>query len=205
MDDRITLEDLDLEREMRDGFTAKYARRKAREIAGLAKLTESDAEDVAQDLMIAVLERREKFDPDVAHWNVFVTTIVEREVARILETQRTRKRGGCTDMVSLSTMVEDDEEEDLYVELGTTLVETDGDRLSGLPVIDERADFDWDHDYEIVLAGLTGEFRDICQRLRTRTISEVARDLGMTRHAVRHRVARIRERFEECGFGKMFE
>ena len=75
---------VDLTQELTTGFAARLIRRKAKQIVGKAYLTPSDRPEVEHILTMRLLERLSKFDPEKAHWNAFVTVVIEKHVATVL-------------------------------------------------------------------------------------------------------------------------
>ena len=98
---------IDLERELTTGFAAHLIRQKAKQLIRRPEFAKSDQPDLEQELSLRVIEAFPKFDPEVAHWNAFVTTIVERNVASILEFETAEKRCSEEGIESLNTLVTD--------------------------------------------------------------------------------------------------
>jgi RNA polymerase sigma-70 factor, ECF subfamily len=191
-------EGIDLQQELTDGFAAKLVRRKSWELVGKAGFTRSDREDIEQELKIAVWERFEQFDPDVKHWNMFVTTIVERQVATILEQRSAEKREYCHGVTSLSTRVQD--AEGGRTELARMIGEEHLARLTGLVVHDDEADVSLKHDMEAILSKVPAELREVCERLKYESIADVVRELNIPRSKVYRLLEWLRELFEAEGF-----
>ncbi|MCX7701853.1 MAG: hypothetical protein N2039_13325, partial [Gemmataceae bacterium] len=64
-----------------DRFTQGLIRRKVRQLVGRDGFTAQDRDDLEQELRLRLLQNLSQFDPDQAHRNVFVTSVVERAVA----------------------------------------------------------------------------------------------------------------------------
>lgn len=73
------------------GFAARAIRQKARQLAGRSGFSISEQDDIEQELRLHLFRRLPKFNPQVAHWNVFVRTLVERHTAT-LATQRLKAK-----------------------------------------------------------------------------------------------------------------
>jgi hypothetical protein len=56
------------------GYAANTVRQKARQLVRQGVFAESEQEDIEQELRLHLLRRAPKFDPAIAHWNVFVRT-----------------------------------------------------------------------------------------------------------------------------------
>ena len=71
------------------GFADRAIRYEARQLAGRHGFSLSEREDLEQEFRLHVLRRLASFDPHVAHWNVFVRTLLERHAATLVEQRRT--------------------------------------------------------------------------------------------------------------------
>ncbi len=74
------------------GFAARAVRQKAKQLAGRSGFSFSEQEDIEQELRLHLLRRLSSFDPEIAHWNVFVRTLVERHTATLIAERRTKIR-----------------------------------------------------------------------------------------------------------------
>lgn len=191
-------EGIDLQQELTDGFAAKLIRRKSKELVGKAGFTRSDRDDIEQDLRIALFERFEQFDPEVAHWNVFATTIIERQVATMLRQRSAEKREYCRGVTSLSTPVED--ADGALTELARQIGEEHLARLTGLAVRSHEDAVDLRHDLEVILSKLPDDLREICERLKSESIADIVRDRNVPRTNVYRLLEWLREFFEAEGF-----
>jgi RNA polymerase sigma-70 factor (ECF subfamily) len=165
-----------------DRFCWGIIRRKARQMVGRAGIKEQDHEDLVQELMLRLLRSLRLFDAAQADRKSFVTAVVERNAAKILRDRRAKKRNGGR-VESLDVLLEnlDEEPPDLAVD----------DHAA------EQADLAID--VADLLARLPAELRDLAERLKTQTLSQVARDMGIPRSTLQRRVSRLRRHFEEAG------
>jgi hypothetical protein len=67
-----------------DKFASRLIRRKAREVVRCAGFNLSDRQDIEQELTLVLLRRLGRFNHRVAHYNAFVTTVVEPLAASYL-------------------------------------------------------------------------------------------------------------------------
>jgi RNA polymerase sigma-70 factor, ECF subfamily len=74
------------------GFAARAIRYKARQLAGRHGFSRSEREDIEQELRLDLLRRLAKFNPDIAPWNAFVRTLVDRHAATLIAQRRRRIR-----------------------------------------------------------------------------------------------------------------
>jgi DNA-directed RNA polymerase specialized sigma24 family protein len=54
-------------------------------------------------------------------------------------------------------------------------------------------------DVATAIASLPEPLKDLAERLKHQTISEISRDLGISRSTLNHRLVRLRQRFEAMG------
>ena len=179
-----------------DRFTNGIIRRKVRQLIGRAGFTRHDREDLEQELFVRVLQSLPKFDPDKAHRNKFITTVVERYVANILRNKQADKRDHRR-ICSLNVTIEVAEEGP------TELADTIGDReldarlgrhrrsdeeLSGLAL--DLADF---------IAGLPEDWQTLLELRKSQTMQQVADEMGVPRTTLNDWMRRIRQRGEDAG------
>lgn len=189
--------DIDVEHELTGGFAARLIRRKAKQLVGRAGFTQADRPDLEQEMTLRVWQALPKFDPAKAHWNAFVTTIVERHVATILQRARRVKRLEGAIPVSLSEQVEDCE--DVPFELGATLEARHQELLTGRYVETAENLSDLKLDLEEVVAGLSQDLRRLCELLKSHNVTEAARRMGIPRTTASSMVSRLRAVFAEAG------
>ena len=144
------------------GFAARAICQKARQLAGRNGFSLSEREDIEQELRLHLLRRLAKFDPDIAHWNVFVRTVLERRSASLVAQRQTRIRASSA--VDLCARP-DDRRIDMVI------------------------------DTEAILAKLPRKTRELCERLKKDSVSEVARQVGLARTTLRDQVERLRKHF----------
>jgi RNA polymerase sigma-70 factor (ECF subfamily) len=179
-----------------DRFTRGIIRRKIKQLIGQAGFTWQDRDDLERDLILRVLQSLPSFDPDQAHRNKCITAVVERYVANILRNKRAEKRDHRR-IGSLNVMI--DSAEDGATEMSQTISQRELDaRRNRHP----RSNEELAHlrqDIAEVLATLPGELRDLAERLKAQSISEIARETGIPRTTLYESVRRLRRRFESAG------
>jgi RNA polymerase sigma-70 factor (ECF subfamily) len=172
--------------------------RKVAQLIGRAGFTRQDRKDLEQDLFARVIQSLPKFNPDRAHLNTFVTTVVERYVANVLRNQRAvkRDRRGTT---SLNVMIE------ITDEGPTELVQTIGDRELDARLGRERRSeqelTELAMDLSSVIATLPIAWQALLELRKSKTMAEVAREMGLPRTTLLEWIRRIRQIFEKAGLG----
>lgn len=179
-----------------DRFTLGIIRRKVKQLITRAGFRPQDREDLEQELFARVLQSLPSFDPGQAHRNRFITAVVERFVANILRDKLAGKRDYrriCSLNVSFDVTYEGS------IELADTISRREvGARLGG----DPRTDEELAHlacDIADVIRKLPGELQDLAERLKTESVSEIARSMGVPRTTLNESVHRLRRRFERAG------
>lgn len=188
---------IDLNHELSNGFAIRCIRRKAKQLVGRAGLTNSDREDLEQDLTIKLLEAYPKFDPDVAEWKAFVKTVVERYAVNLVRDPRAAKRAPGRHS-SLHTIVDHDEC-GLPITLGDSFTEHQHDARTGTVSRTDAERFELSEDMATVIGQLPEELQDLCERLKHDNVNQVARDLNVPHTYLWRRIQKIRQHFEDAG------
>jgi RNA polymerase sigma-70 factor (ECF subfamily) len=161
-------------------FARWIIRRKVRLLIGHAGFTKQDRPDIEQELLVRLLQSLDQFDPNRRHFNVFAATVIGRAAARILRERLAKKRDN-GQMCSLNKAKD-----------GCSTEPVD-------PRPSHEEQVDLATDLAEVLARLPEELRDLAERLKSRSLSEVARDLGVPRTTLHRRLRRLRQCFEDGG------
>lgn len=178
-------------------YVTALIRVKARQLVRSGQFLRSDEEDLRQELTLRLLQRARRYDPTRATLNTFAERVVCSLVATLLREQRRQKNSILRGAVSIEVRCDcGDEGATLLREL---LQDADQRRRTGAAISDpldsaERADA-----IHNAVADLPPELRDICQRLMRATATEVARELGISRHQVQQAITTLRERFTTAG------
>lgn len=164
-----------------DRFAQGIIRRKVRLLVSRAGFTKQDRQDLEQELVLRLLQSLDLFDPEQAHPNVFITTVIERAVAMILRERRAKKR-----------------------DAGVVRSFDQGQTKDGTPEpVDPRPSdqeaFDLASDLAEVLARLPDDLRALAERLKGQSVSQAARELGVPRTTLQRQVQRLRQCFEDAG------
>ncbi len=177
-------------------YAMALIRRKAKQLARKRGFTINDAEDIEQWLAVKLLKHLAAFDPEQGHPNVFVKTVVERYAANLLRNSRAEKRDRHR-VCSLSMIV--DYDDNGPIELEETIGQRELDSRLGRESRDPHEASDLAMDVADVLAGLPPELRDLCERLKHASVSDVARDLGVPRTTLYESIRKLRKHFAEIG------
>ena len=179
-----------------DCFTRDLIRRKIKQLIGRAGFTLHDREDIEQDLYVRVLQSWPRFNPDVAHRNAFITTVVERYVANILRNKQAAKRDHRR-ISSLNVMITVTDEGP--TELAQTIGEREQDARLFRQCRSEVELIQLELDIEKLLAELPAELRNLAVDMKTKSIAEIARERGVPRTTLNEHVRKLLQRFEQAG------
>lgn len=183
-----------------DDYAIKLIRYRARQLVGLAGLTESDRPDLEQDMMLDLLRRLPRYDPERAQRSTFIARVVDHRVATILEARRAEKRDPRCEAGSLDERIRG-------IDGSVARVDTlDHDetywRRSGSSPRTEAELLDLGLDLELAVSALSPALRELCELLRTSTVTEIARGFGCSRAAVYDAIKRARRQLEKAGLGE---
>ena len=92
-----------------DEYAVQLIKYKARQLVGRVGFTESDRNDLEQELMLDLLRRLPKYNPDRAQRNTFIARVVEHKIATIIESQKASMRDYRLCRCSLNDRFEDEE------------------------------------------------------------------------------------------------
>jgi len=177
-------------------FAERLIRRKSRQLAAKENFTPSDREDISQDLWLHLYERLERFDEAKGTIYAFILTIVERKAISILRRHSAAKRDICRcSSLNLSIRADDG----TRVDLASTITEDAPDPRLGKETRHPQHRIEMSLDLAAVIEQLPPDLRDLCERLQTDTLADIARQLGVPRTTLYGRIKQLRERFEEAG------
>lgn len=183
-----------------DRFAWGIIHLKVDQLIGRVGFTEQDREDLLQELAFHLFQRLPAFDPSQGHQNVFVATVIERFVANIIRDRMVQIRNR-RKTFSLDELQERGAN-GATRERSEPLDERPYTEARGIrpPSAEKRAELQLD--VQAVLRRLPLRLRDLAVRLQTQSVTEIARELRVSRSTIARRVARLRVWFEGAGLGK---
>lgn len=180
-----------------DEYAVRLIRFKARQLVGRAGFTESDREDLEQEMVIDLLRRIPKFDPARAKRETFITRIVEHKVCTLIEAQKAAMRDYRMRRASLHDEIDD--EDGGRVERWQTLDQETYLQRTGVADRGEAEQRDLRIDLEAALADLPPALRHLCEKLARLTVTDVSHATGVPRSTLYDSMKQIRARFERAG------
>jgi RNA polymerase sigma-70 factor (ECF subfamily) len=173
-----------------DEYASNLIRIKANQLIGKAGFTEDDRKDLEQELMLDLLMRMRFYDSSKSKRSTFMSVLVERHAATILESRQAQRRSYRRQMISLNATPSncDSEPEELNDCLsgdGTFQVHLTGS-------IDDR---EWDIGLDLrrFIASLPEDLRELCQHLCSGNKAKIARTLKIHRTTIYLKLKALRE------------
>ena len=174
-------------------YANKLTRHKARQLVGQFGFTRSDRDDLEQELRTHLFQQAARFDPERGSASTFISRVLSRKVVSIIRHRCADQRHCYRVACSLNDLVRD--EDDAWLERGQTLP-PDADRR-------RTAATDVPSDLSIDLRQAVDALEPRLQRLwhvlLSNTVTDAARELGVSRLVVYARVQELREHFAAHG------
>lgn len=181
-----------------NNYASDVIRHKARQLIGKYGYRRHDCEELMQEIIQDLLVRFPRFDPNKASKNTFIARLVDRKVANLIRYRSQDKRDYRCEAWSLDEPIDD--LDGAATRRGDTLSQDEHDLRTGkhCRTVSERIDMRLDVSF--VLSELPPDLKELAERLRHQSVSEVARDLGVPRSTLYDTgIARLRKAFEDKG------
>jgi RNA polymerase sigma-70 factor (ECF subfamily) len=183
-----------------DEYAVQLIKYKARQLVGRVGFTESDRDDLEQELMLDLLRRLPKFNPDRAQRNTFIARVVDHKIATIIEARKAGLRDYRLCRCSLDDRFEYGEYEDGFCIERMEIIDQE-DYLMRTGKISRRPSElrDLSIDVRQAIEKLPPELLELCRRLDTDTVTEISRDTGIPRGTIYESIKKLRAIFEDAG------
>lgn len=178
-------------------YAIRLIRHRARRLVATTGFAPDDIEDIRQDLILDLLERLPKFDPTKAAHEMFVVSIIDHKVAALIRDRNCEKRDPRREECSLNECIDDGEGGS--VERVQTIAAEEAARRLGRQVRSDQETAELALDLEDVLKRLPDNLRRLCELLKTGSIADAARAMGVPRTTLNDHVKKLREFFEAAG------
>jgi RNA polymerase sigma-70 factor (ECF subfamily) len=179
-----------------DKFTRGIIRRKALQIVQRPGYSDQDLESLEQMMLTKVIQAMPSFDQQIAHRNVFITTVVERFSGTLLK-QGTAFKNNSRRIQSLNVMVEFADE--MPTELQNTLDESvAGSRLQ-VERKSARQLSELASDLAIAISKLPEPWQRMLELRKTHSMAQISEQMGVPRSTLRYWMEQIADRFEAEG------
>jgi len=177
-------------------YAKKLIQCKSRQLVGQTGLSDSDLDDLKQEMWADLLRRFSWFESDRAKAKTFIARVVSHRVSAILRHRSGMGRDYRRNGGSLSDATED--ADGRIVERAQTIPEDAHDLRTGAETRSDLEQMELISDIETVMASMPVPLRELCLLLKTESMSAAARKLGISRRAARARLTEIRKHFEEA-------
>jgi RNA polymerase sigma-70 factor (ECF subfamily) len=184
-------------------YARKFIRFKAKQLSERSGFTQSDREDIEQDLALYLFTKARSFEPERASINTFISCVVNTGAAIIIRKRSRLCRNPDREVQSLAESADCDGREQRS--LSETIGPDDLSRRTGCWPEDPHVAIQRRESIQHALRLLPADVREICIRLMDGNVLSVARDLGISRRRVRQAIEVAKPYFEEAGLSKTFE
>jgi len=181
-----------------DEYAVWLIKHKAQRLIGRVGLTESDREDVEQELVLDLLNRLPDYDATRGLRSAFIGQVINHKVAQLIRDRRRKKRDCRCRACSLDDPLE--QEDGSTIPREETVSQDDYDLRLGKysrPAI-ERTDLGID--VSRALSRIPANLRDLAVLLMLQTKRDAARGVGVHRSTLyKSGLRRLRNAFEDAG------
>jgi len=177
-------------------YAMKRTHYKARQVIRTKGFTKDDFDDIRQELMRDVLKRLPKFNGGRAGMKTFISRLIDNRIAGLIKHRHAACRDSRRNECSLDDWVHD--EDGRWVRRDTTISEDRARAHTCQAPRGRQETLELAMDTAHVMASLPNDLRDLCERLRSQTPTEIHRETGMSRSSLYERIKQIRARFIEA-------
>jgi RNA polymerase sigma factor (sigma-70 family) len=170
---------------------------KARNLAYSAVIPEWEMSDFQQELSVCWLENQSHYSPECGDLLTFADIVLNHRIDNLIALHHAAKRDIRLCAVSLDECIEDEDgtpmtrheihDPDLYF------------RTIGAPERGDATRADFKIDLEPALRSLSPKQRELCRRLSFEAVTEIAKEMGVTRETVYVWKRRLRDVFTRAG------
>lgn len=180
-----------------DKYAVQIITSKAKQLVQQVGFTESDCEDLEQEMMMDLFLRLPKYNPDRTQRNTYIARVVEHKVASIIAARKAGLRDYRLCNCSLNDRLED--EEGSSIERMETIDQNDYLRRTGRPLHPTPELHDLTIDVRQVIEKLPPKLLALCMRLKTESVTQISRNTGIPRGTIYESIKKLRSIFEDAG------
>jgi len=181
-------------------YAARVIRHKAKQLVGTAGFTESDRDDLEQEMMIDVITRLPKYNASRGALKTFVACIIERKISKLIRYRTSGIRDFRRVAFSINAPIESGDGDTF--EQGDFVAEDIDEPTSSSNVHGDVEEMELAEATEQVVSELPANLRRLCDLLKTKTLADAAREMGIPRTTLQDRVSKLRGLFEDAGLRK---
>lgn len=165
---------------------------------GRYRLTESDRDDLEQQITMEVVRRRAKFDPGKVQENTFLARLATHAVADIIAARKAGNRDYRREEGSLDQWVQDDAGD--WTRRGDTVTEDDAGRRVGQPSTSRGDQHDLAIDLADAVSRLSPPLREVFEQyVAMGSARKVADATGPHHSTICEAIQQIKAHFETAG------
>ena len=190
--------------EILNDFAMKTARIKAEQLHRRPEFSDCDAEDIAQELLMYLIQKADCFDPARSKVNTFINRVINSGVRELLRSRKRHKRHPIEDgvqMQSFETPV--DTVDETFATLGGEICDEDQGRRNQSPYSDPFDAIDEADALEVAMQKMPTELRRVCEYLRCHSMSSTMEKFGLPRrrfNTVRAEIAKHLKKYGVANF-----
>lgn len=180
-----------------DDYAITYIKLKVRQLIKRCGFDASDREDMEQELALHLFEHLQEHDPERGTVKTFIVCVVENKVRTMI---RVKKRVESTATFEFSLNEEIPEDDGFGVMQRMEAIDRENYLLAAgllsrpvLEMLEMRLDIDR------VVSNLPPALRDICEGLKTQTVTQISAETGASRQQVYDAIRKLRGIFDEAG------
>ena len=190
--------------EILNDFAMKTARIKAEQLHRRPEFSDCDAEDIAQELLMYLIQKADCFDPSRSKVNTFINRVINSGVRELLRSRKRHKRHPIEDgvqMQSFETPV--DTVDETFATLGGEICDEDQVRRNQSSYSDPFHAIDEADALEVAMQKMPTELRQVCEHLRCHSMSSTMEKFRLPRrrfNAVRAEIAKHLKKYDVANF-----
>ena len=190
--------------EILNDFAIKTARIKAEQLHRRPEFSDCDAEDIAQELLMYLIQKADCFDPSRSKVNTFINRVINSGVRELLRSRKRHKRHPIEDgvqMQSFETPV--DTVDETFATLGGEICDEDQVRRNQSSYSDPFHAIDEADALEVAMQKMPAELRRVCEYLRCHSMSSTMEKFGLPRrrfNTVRAEIAKHLKKYGVANF-----
>jgi len=185
-----------------DTYAIRLIKYKAGKLVKQPGFTESDRQDLEQEMVLDLFCRLPKFDSNQAQRNTFIARSIEHKAAKIVEARKAGIRDYRLCAHSLNECIEDNDGN--QIEHIDTINQDEYFCNTGRHSRSLKELFELSLDMREIIASMPPNYYNLCKRLQEETITEILQNLGVSRRTVYRYIKEIRKMFENMGFKNYF-
>lgn len=187
-------------------FAFNQAKVKGEQLAPRPEFADCDPEDIAQELLMYLIQKADQFDPSRSGLNTFINRVLDSGVRELLRAKKRQKRHPLdADIEIQSFEATVDTCDETFANLGDEVSREDLNRRTRGGYIDQYSEVDERDAIEVAMSRLTPEMRRIVLFMADHSLTETRREFGLTRPQFNKHRAMLQKHFRKFDAGFFWE